>query len=90
MVFERPRKNVDPEDEDAGSPGRLNTGLDGDKFEDESELKDCDLEDMGTVRLLIFLELLSFDSRTGNGSILFSAGISSGAGTGRPVAAATS
>ena len=56
-VFARPRKSADP-DEEAGSaefpgPGG-NDACNGERFDDVSELKDCDLEDIATVRLLIF------------------------------------
>ena len=93
-VFARPRNNADPDEEAGSARGPAPGGKDvcsGETFDDVSELKDCDLEDMGTVRLLIifscvFVSLstweVNFDSS--------STGISSAAGIGRPLAAAAS
>lgn len=93
-VFARPLNNVDPEDEGGGggfiAPGG-NEHWDGERLDEVSELRDCDLEVMGTVKLLIFVsdDFVSdstLDSDLGSSST----GISSGAGMGRPLAAATS
>lgn len=56
-----------------------------------SEVKDCALEDMGTVKLLIFFAgVFISDSAFGYSFGSSSMGISSGAGMGSPLAAATS
>lgn len=73
-VFARPLNRADPEDKVAG--GKLDAcggklGLAGDKLEDESELKDWDLDDIGTVRLLRFLELVSGGSFGAAGSPMY-------------------
>lgn len=61
-VFARPLNNADPEaDEDGGgfmAPGG-NEDWDGDMLDDVSELNDCDLEVMGTVRLMISDDFVS-------------------------------
>ena len=56
-----------------------------------SEVKECDLEDMGTVKLLMFLS----DDFVSDSTLEFafgssSRGIASAAGIGSPLAAATS
>lgn len=85
-VFARPRKNGedaevggDPNGEDGDD--REKAGCDGERFE-WSELYEGDREEMGTVRWLIFM---SDDRGLGSGG---SGGDSSGAGIGRPRAAA--
>ena len=62
----------------------------GERFDDESELKDADRDDIGIVKVLrIVFEVRGLLSFIGN-DLGDSCGISSGAGIGRPRAAATS
>ena len=90
-VLARPRRRADPAVEDDGA-GKV--GWDGDRFVDESELNDCDLEDMGTVKLLRLTGLNS--GLPVCATIVVSPalcessdGTSSGGGIGIPLAAAT-
>lgn len=53
-VFERPRKSVEPEEGAATGDvavGNENKGPEGERLEEESELYECDLDEMGTVKL---------------------------------------
>ncbi len=91
-VFARPRNNAVPEFEDGAEVAMAPCGnvvCDGDILDEVSELKDCDLEAMGTVKLL---KLVS-DTMVSDWPMTFvlgsSSGIASGAGTGFPLAAAT-
>ena len=56
-VFDRPLKSVEP-DEGAAigdvAAGNENEGRDGERLEEESELYDCDLDEIGTVKLCRF------------------------------------
>ena len=92
-VLARPLNKADPVVEASGKvpgPGG-NDDWDGETFDEVSEVKDCDLEDMGTVKLLIFLDgVFSSDSPLGYRLNSSSRGISSGAGIGSPLATATS
>ena len=67
-VFARPLKSATPDDDDEAGAGTLgadtpNVVLPGDRLDDESELRDCDLDVIGTVRfLMFFFELFSWFS----------------------------
>lgn len=58
-------------------------------LEEVSELKDCDLEVMGTVKELIFGSEVLVSDGPRNAALGSSSGISSGAGILFPLAAAT-
>lgn len=53
-VFERPLKSVEPEEGAARGDvavGNENEGAKGERLDEESELYECDLDEMGTVKL---------------------------------------
>lgn len=53
-VFERPLKSVEPDEGAARgdvAAGNENEGPEGEGLEEESELYDCDLDEIGTVKL---------------------------------------
>lgn len=53
-VFERPLKSVEPDEGAARGDvavGNENEGPEGERLEEESELYECDLDEMGTVEL---------------------------------------
>lgn len=96
-VLARPRERAEPIDVVAEVTGVCSIGKvdrDGEIFDEESELKDCEREEIGTIKVLR-LESVDLGSGSGSGSgfdLIFtssSSGISSGAGIGRPLAAAT-
>lgn len=56
-VFDRPLKRVEPVEGAARGEvalGNENEGREGERLGEESELYDCDLDEMGTVRLCKF------------------------------------
>lgn len=56
-VFALPRKSATPDGEAGAGTlggGRAKLGFAGDTFDDVSELNDCDLDAMGTMRFLMF------------------------------------
>jgi hypothetical protein len=95
-VFARPRKNGDDDElvaiGDVGD-GRENAGCDGDRLLERSEFWDMLRDPIGTVRLLRFgSELRGFHAglRCLLGRDGSSGGMSSAAGSGRPLTTATS
>lgn len=91
-VFARPLNKVDPGGKaakDMFDDGCCGSEVVGEIGVDESELYDGDLDVMGTMRLFSFpSDILLCESFFASGCVRSSTGISSGAGTGSPLAAA--